>query len=106
MKTLLQMEMFYVIEYTPTCRFVKIIYSWSGVFSITYTINFVIVNLEKKIMCRHVPKVPYGSYAPGIHMICPMLLVYRDCPFLIGPYVFSYVYYTQLNNFLLRIVTD
>ena len=21
--------------------------------------------INKKIMCRHVPKVPYGSYAPG-----------------------------------------
>ena len=27
MKTLLQMEMYYVIEYTPTCRFLKIINS-------------------------------------------------------------------------------
>jgi hypothetical protein len=27
MKTLLQMEMYYVIEYTPTCRFKKIINS-------------------------------------------------------------------------------
>jgi hypothetical protein len=45
MKTLLQMEMIYVIEYTPTCRFLIIIYSWSGVFSITYTINFVIVTI-------------------------------------------------------------
>ena len=27
MKTLLQMEMYYVIEYTPTCRFLKVINS-------------------------------------------------------------------------------
>ena len=27
MKTLLQMEMYYVREYTPTCRFLKIINS-------------------------------------------------------------------------------
>jgi len=27
MKTLLQMKMYYVIEYTPTCRFLKIINS-------------------------------------------------------------------------------
>jgi hypothetical protein len=27
MKTLLQMEMYYVIEYTPACRFLKIINS-------------------------------------------------------------------------------
>jgi hypothetical protein len=27
MKTLLQMEMYYVIDYTPTCRFLKVINS-------------------------------------------------------------------------------
>jgi hypothetical protein len=27
MKTLLQMEMYYFIEYTPTCRFLKVINS-------------------------------------------------------------------------------
>jgi hypothetical protein len=42
MKTLLQMEMYYVREYTSTCRILKIIYSWS-VFSITYWLTAIVI---------------------------------------------------------------
>ena len=55
MKTLLQMEMYYVREYTPTCRFLKIINStFTGLVDYFYesTVGVYSPLHEHKKMCH------------------------------------------------------
>jgi hypothetical protein len=52
MKTLLQVEMYYVREYTPTCRFLKIINETRRVYKLECILHYLLcvsgLNLNKK----------------------------------------------------------
>jgi hypothetical protein len=66
MKTLLQMEMYYVIEYTPTCRFLKIINSTlTGLvdyFLRIYSINDLVLYIQQTFTIDDMTQVCIGIF--------------------------------------------
>ena len=66
MKTLLQMEMYYVIEYTPTCRFLKIINSTlTGLvdyFLRIYSINDLVLYIQQTSTIDDMTQVCIGIF--------------------------------------------
>ena len=53
-------------------------------------------------MCRHVPKVPYGSYAPGYHYVqTPTIIIHMLVLFFLHLYELLF-----LVCFVLRFTSD